>query len=137
MTRITPLYAWLHRIAAMPHEWGYCDCMMVLADWVLTVRGFDPGEGLRGTYGNPEICPIGRRYQADPEPLWREALVALPLVETTSPGDVALVTLRGQRFMVGAVALERGNWAMKTAGKGLVITRAARPHLIWGVGYAA
>lgn len=134
---MTPLYVWLHRIAAVPHEWGYCDCMMVLADWVLMVRGFDPGADLRGTYGSPDICPLGRKYRADPEPVCREAFAALPVVAQASTGDVALVRLPGQRFMAGAVALQGGNWAMKTEAPGMLITKAARPHLIWEVGYAA
>ena len=133
---MSPLYATLHRWAATPHEWGQSDCMMALADWVHLVRGFDPGAGIRGTYGDPDICPVGRALRRDPEPHWRKALHDLPITDAPLPGDVALVAVPGTRFLCGALRL-KGNWAMKTSGKGVCVTRRATMHLCWAVGYEA
>lgn len=139
MTRpvtISPLYATLHRWAAEPHCWGVSDCMMALADWVREVRGFDPGEGLRGTYGNPEVCPLGRAYRADPLPVCRRAFAALTEEVIARPGDIALLELPGQRFLMGGLKLASAEWAMRGEARPVLITRAARPRMIWGVGYA-
>jgi hypothetical protein len=36
----------------LPHrwQWGYCDCTLFAADWVVAATGSDPGADLRGTY---------------------------------------------------------------------------------------
>jgi hypothetical protein len=65
------LYAQLHVWAGTLHEWSYCDCYMVVADWVRIVTGVDPGEELRGTYGDPDVCPRARALRADPVPVGR------------------------------------------------------------------
>jgi hypothetical protein len=132
---MTPLFLTLNRWKVQRHEWGFHDCMIALADWVQSVRGFDPAAGLRGTYGDPAVCPLARAYRADPEPLLRKAFADLPLVDVAEAGDVALVALPGQRFQSGALCLPGGNWALRGEG-GVLITRAARPVLVWGVGYA-
>src|SRR6056297_2834535 len=74
------LYAQLHIWAATPHEWSYCDCFMVLGNWVQAVHGFDPAAELRGTYGDPDVCPVGRKYRADPIPLGERLLGDFPQV---------------------------------------------------------
>ena len=132
-----PHIAALHVWANTPHEWGYSDCMMVLADWVRVVRGFDPAADLRGTYGSPDWCPLGRSYRNDPAPVLRRAFAALPVVATPRLGDVALVEIRGQRHLFGALKIDGRNWAMKTEAQGVLITRAVHPVLTWGVDYAA
>lgn len=131
------LYAMLHLWAAAPHAYGQCDCMLVCADWVRAVRGFDPAARWRGSYGDPDLCPLGRRYRADPEPLWREGFAPLPEVATAGFGDVALVALAGERWLIGAVRLRGRDWAIKTPGRGMMTTRFVRPVLIYGVGYEA
>lgn len=130
------LYAMLHRWAAAPHEYGVLDCMLMPADWVWLNRTFDPAARWRGTYGHPDICPLGRRFRADPEPLWRAAYAGFPVVDAASMGDVALVSLPGERWLIGAIRLRGRDWAMKLPGKGVLATRHVRPHLIFGVGYA-
>jgi len=132
---MTPLYATLHLWAATRHEWGWSDCMMVLADWVAKVRGFDPGDGLRGTYGHPDVCPVARGYRADPLPVLARAFANLPRVDSAVPGDVALVAIAGQRFLAGALRLRGRDWALRGEGP-VLVTRAVTPVAIWGVGYA-
>jgi len=133
---MTPLFVALHRWAVRPHEWGVFDCMLMLADWVAEVRGFDPAADLRGTYGNPEVCPVGRRYRDNPEPILRAAFLPLPVTDAPMPGDVALVQMRGSPFLFGAVRVDGRNWAMKPETGGLTVTRAVVPVTAWGVGYA-
>lgn len=136
------LYAHLHFWAATAHEWSYCDCFMVLADWVRVVRGFDPGEELRGTYGDPAVCPIARSYRADPISLGDRLLARLPVVDEARVGDIAFVQMPGDRFLCGAIRLKSGphgraQWAMKVASRGVLVTHRAQPVKVWGVGYEA
>ena len=131
------LYRQLHVWAAKPHEWSYCDCMTILADWVQIVRGFDPAAGLRGTYGDPEMCPIGRAYRADPLPVCSRVFAPLPVVDAPAYGDVALVDVPGSRFLSGAIRLKGRAWAMKTEARGMMFARSLRPVCVWSVGYAA
>lgn len=133
---MTPLFAAMHRWAVRPHEWGVFDCMLMLADWVVEVRGFDAAADLRGTYGNPEWCPVSRRLRADPEPILREAFARLPVTESPGPGDIALVQMRGAPFLFGAVRVDARNWAIKPEAPQLLVTRAVVPVVAWGVGYA-
>ncbi len=135
------LYAHLHLWAGMAHEWSYCDCYMVLADWVQVIKGYDPAVGLRGTYGDPDVCPLARTYRADPVPLGDRFLSGLPVVNKAAFGDVAFVKVRGNQFMCGAIRIKdtpkgKPQWAMKTSGNGLMITHLVSPVKIWGVGYA-
>lgn len=129
-------YQIIHHWHGAAHVWGECDCMLVLADWVRAVRGFDPAADLRGTYGDPDVCAVGRAYRADPLPVCRRAFGALPEVARPAPGDIALLGLPGQRFLFGALRLDDTLWAMKLEGRGVVTTRAGRAMAIWGVGYA-
>jgi hypothetical protein len=110
---------------------------MILGEWVNIVRGFDPAAEIRGTYGDPDVCPIGRAYRADPVPLGDRLLAALPVVDHAALGDIAFVAIPGQRFLSGAIKLKRNAWAMKTASKGVQVARHVQPVRIWGVGYAA
>jgi hypothetical protein len=130
------LYVQLHRWAATPHEWSYCDCYMVVADWVRIVRGFDPGEELRGSYGDPAVCPRARALRADPVPVGRRLLAALPETDAPVFGDVAFVHVPGARFLCGAIRLKGNAWAMKTESQGVQVSRFVRPEIAWSVGYA-
>jgi hypothetical protein len=131
------LYRQLHVWAATPHEWSYCDCYTILGDWVQIVCGFDPAAEVRGTYGDPEMCPIARGYRADPIPICSRLFEPLPVTDAPVYGDVALVTVPGTRFLCGAILLKKGNWAMKTEKvRGMTFARSVRPTRAWSVGYA-
>jgi hypothetical protein len=131
------LYRQLHVWAAKPHEWSYCDCMTILADWVQIVRGFDPAADLRGTYRNPDVCATGFAYRADPLPVCSRVFAPLPVVDAPAYGDVALVEVPGTRYLCGAIRIKRNLWAMKTAPKGMMFARNLRVERAWSVGYAA
>lgn len=114
------LSAWLTRFARLPYEWGHRDCMLFMADWVAHVTGTDPAADLRDSYGNPEVCPVGRGYRNDPLPVVARAFAGL--APTTDPvrGDVALVQFHGQRFLTGAICLGGGGWAAKLPPAGVL-----------------
>ncbi len=132
------LFAWLHRAAGDPHEWGHSDCMMLLADWVRHVTGTDPAEGLRDSYGDPAICPVGRAYRNDPRPVCTRAFLALEQTCDPQRGDIALGEVRGNRFLCGAICMGGGHWAFRPEAGGLLfLRRAFRPVLAWRVPHAA
>lgn len=134
---MSPLYLALHRWALTPHAWSECDCMTTLADWVLEVRGVDPAADLRGTYGDPAVCPVGRRYARDPLRVCGPAFMACGLIEADPvAGDIGLVVWPGERWISGALCLGR-QWASKTEGRGVLTGRPVQVISAWGVGYAA
>lgn len=134
---MSPLYARLHLWAVTPHEWGYSDCHMAPADWVLDQCGRDPGADLRGTYGDPAVCPIARAYQRDPLPVVRKAYAGAGVPVTTAPvpGDVGIIRQNGNRFLIGALCLGE-SWATKTLEQGVLIIRPIEIVAAWEVGYA-
>lgn len=134
---MSPLYARLHLWAVTPHEWGFTDCYMTLADWVRDQTGRDPGEGLRGSYGHPDMCPIARRYRADPLEAADRAFQGAGLSPTATPlpGDVGIIRHRGQRFLFGGLCLG-DRWASKCESDGVLIARPGEVVAAWSVGYA-
>ena len=133
---MTPLYLTLHRWAATPYVWGEADCMTSIADWVLAQKGFDPASEMRGTYGDPAVCTVARRYAANPLPMWDRSLTALPRAQSAAPGDIGLVVWPGERRLSGALCLGR-EWASRIEGRGVLTGRVARIEAAWGIGYAA
>lgn len=136
---MTPLYARLHLWAATPHEWGYNDCIMSLADWVRDQTGRDPGAEYRGRYGDPSVCPIARSmFRAPLKPVSNACRAAGLQVcaDALHPGDVGLVhQFPHSGTLIGALCLGQ-QWASKTAGQGVLIFRPASVRVAWEVGYA-
>lgn len=134
---MSPLYARLHLWAVTPFEWGFTDCYMTLADWVRDQTGRDPGEGLRGSYGHPDMCPIARRYRADPCDVVGTACegAGLRQIDQPQPGDVGIIRHHGQRFMFGGLCLG-DQWASKSEAQGVLIGRPTEFVAAWSVGYA-
>lgn len=131
------LYVQLNRWAATQHEWSYCDCYMVLSDWIMTVHGVDPLAELRGTYGNPDVCPTGRKLRANLIELGEKFFADFPIMQEPAVGDIAMVKLYGHRYLCGAVRIKGNQWALKTEGNGVTVTKHAQPQRIWGIGYEA
>ena len=130
---MTPLYAELHHWQITEHEWGYFDCFLAPCHWVAWQRGFDPAAEVRGTYGNPDRCPVGRDLLTHAEIHARRALAPLQTVGEAIPGDVALLRLPRHRFLCGALKLDGRNWAMKTKERSVIVTRVGTPVVIWRV----
>ena len=133
---MTPLYLTLHRWAATPYIWGEADCMTSIADWVQEQCGFDPAADVRGTYGDPAVCAVARRYAANPLPMWDRSLAALARTEAPAPGDIGLVIWSGERRLSGALCLGR-EWASRVEGRGVMTGRVAWVEAAWGINYAS
>ena len=134
---MSPLYARLHLWAVTPHEWGFTDCYMTLADWVRDQTGRDPGADLRGSYGHPDTCPLARRLRADPLPTAEGAMSGVGLTRTTTPqpGDAGVIRHRGQRYLFGGLCLGE-RWASKCETEGVLIARPTSIVAAWSLGHA-
>jgi hypothetical protein len=141
--QMTPLYQELHRWRARPFVWGEMDCITAICDWVLRVRGVDPGAPVRGTYDSRGACQRETGYFRDPVGVIGKlfADVGLARVEVAQPGDVALIVVAdvdGRRSPCGALWLGAA-WGCKGPhGTTAISPRVVGdPMAIWGVGYAA
>lgn len=151
---MTPLYAELHRWAALPHAWGQCDCMLVLGDWVARVRGVDPFAALRGTYDSPLTCERATGFLSDPVPVAARHLQggaglarvdlfdpadpdAPALLSRLAPGDIAVIRRRDDpRWPMGALWTGRC-WACKGPNGTTTLHPAlVQPLAAWRVGDA-
>jgi hypothetical protein len=124
----------ISRWKALPFRWGKVDCMLVLADWVERVHGFDPAFELRGRYASPlEAERIGQ-YVSDPIAAPAAVCSVAGFEKTANPvrGDVGVV-LNGTG-PIGAICLGR-NWAAK-AVEGVMIGRPLKVLSAWSVGDA-
>jgi hypothetical protein len=129
-----PIYAWLTLRRGAPYEWGHSDCMIFMADWIAHATGSDPAAHLRDTYGDPAVCPVGRSYRNDPEPVVAAAFAGLQGADDPQPGDVALLRWRGQRFLSGGIRLHDDFWVAKHYGRGLITAKGiCTPVRAWRV----
>lgn len=117
-------------------EWGQCDCLLALADWIRAKHGVDLGASRRGTYTTERECE---------ELLTREGGIlafvcrimadnGFDQTETATAGNIGLVyapTSAGIQ-LTGAIAVNERSWALLTPDKGLVIT-PMRVAAIWNV----
>lgn len=120
--RSQALNAFLADGALLPFVFGERDCVLWVADWVMSQRGFDPAARLRGTFrcalGSARIVRRGGGLVA----LVSEPMARHGLSETNAPGvgDVGIImTVAGE-----LAAICTGDaWAVK-AKDGLAIVRA-------------
>tara|TARA_Y100000815_G_scaffold275298_1_gene312744 strand:+ start:2986 stop:3408 length:423 start_codon:yes stop_codon:yes gene_type:complete len=140
MSVMSEHYRELHRWMSLPHIWGESDCIIVLADWVLRVRGVDPAEAVRGTYCDPVSCQQVTGFLRAPVETAGRYLEAVGLTRGNALqiGDVAVIRRRDDpRWPCGAM------WLGDCWGcKGPQGTTTLQPALVeveafWGVGYAA
>lgn len=135
---MTPLFKEVHRWMGLPFRWGETDCCMVVCDWVLAVRGFDPAAGLRLTYDSAGECERLTRWFSDPVAAWAARMAPLPRVERTVPGDIGILQMdtgNGRIRPHGALFLGgRGVWAVKGEA-GVVAFERPAVLAAWGVGY--
>ena len=137
---MTPLYAEIHRWAALPFEWGHADCMTVLCDWIHRVRGVDPARDVRGTYYDLLSCERATGYIRQPvETAARHFEGIAGLKRTGAPvrGDVGVLLLAGQGSARACGGLCLGEtWCMKTEGAAGTTTMVPSQILAaWSVGY--
>lgn len=130
----------LNRWLTLEFEWGWSDCMIVLADWVLRVRGVDPAADLRRTYATPGECERVTRYFSDPLGVTSRAFEGVAgLAPTTAPqmGDVGVVLGRTERGIeaVGALCLGPGRGWVNKQPHGMQEFEPVQVLKAWSVGY--
>lgn len=123
----------LDRSAARRFEWGVCDCLLEVADWLDIACGFDIANQWRGTYASEAeaMALMG----GDQLAFMRAQAAALGVAEAAAKpqfGDVALVTLAGQDRPLAAVLLPSGRWRMRTS-TGIVMTRDVVVLAAWAL----
>jgi hypothetical protein len=109
------LSAFLRHQAQTPHEYGFCDCALVLADWWFVRTGIDPAAHLRGTYSTEDECNAVVRDQGGLLRLVSDlarSVGALP-TKMLAPGAIAVVRYRGMRF--GGIRTPSDRWFIKSA----------------------
>lgn len=137
---MSPLYAELHRWAGQAHDWGRCDCMTTVCDWIASRTGMDPMADLRLAYSSPAECQRLTGFLHDPlaavSPRFEAA--GLTLGNELRPGDVGILRRRDDpRWPVG------GLWLGEAWGcKGPDGTTTLAPAMVevlafWSVGYEA
>lgn len=134
---VSPLHAYLSVAARRAFDWGICDCMTLIADWVAQVRGVDPMAELRRCYDSPASCHRLTRYFDDPVGVVEAQLGGLSRTDAPAPGDVAVIEAPGvTRDPVGAIWTGK-SWACR-APEGLTTIRPAFVRILaaWSVGYA-
>ena len=131
------LFATINAWKATPFVWGRRDCMLVLADWIMEVRGVDPAAGRRGTYHDEKSCEAVTGFISRPVEVAARHFegVGLARVDQAQPGDVAVIQIGNA--VVGAI-WNGAAWVSKSErGAHAAHPRFAKVLACWEVGYAA
>ncbi|MBD0416499.1 DUF6950 family protein [Oryzicola mucosus] len=110
------LYAHLHRWMAEPFVWGKSDCILSLADYVMSLGHPDPAAKWRGTYDSALTCQRVSGFLNDPVRLIEEGVAPLGFarVQQAERGDIGVIrfTDDGKVVSTGAICLGN-NWAVR------------------------
>lgn len=94
----------------LPHRWrwGYCDCTVFAADWVVEATGKDPAADLRGTYHDADDAHAILRAAGGCEALVNAKLSACGFRRSPAleDGDVGIVRALAGFDAAGAVVTE-------------------------------
>lgn len=125
----------LEEYIRLPHrwQWGFCDCTLFPADWVVEVTGKDPGAELRGTYFDADGAAGILRAAGGAERLVGAKLSVLGFqsVQTPRDGDIGMVhaltgfDAGGSEFKVIPAIKFGPLWAVMSARGAMV------KHLDW------
>lgn len=127
------LSAHLRRLAAEPFQYGRCDCLLALADWVALRTGVDLGGEFRGKYKNERGWKRIVVRAGGMRTFVGELLLRVGWLEVTDPrpGDIGVLIVSADRGPCGALRGER-HWHMKTAS-GLAAVMIGSPiQGTWG-----
>jgi hypothetical protein len=112
------LPTFLREMAETPFAWGRCDCMLMLADWVLLCRGVDPAADARGRYSTfRQMLRLVRREGGVEAFATARFDRCLSRANEPQSGDIGLIRAPGG--LAGAIRTGHG-WAQK-AERGLVV----------------
>lgn len=111
----------LASLARRKWEWGKTDCLMILADWFIVKRGFDPVAGWRGTYSTERECLAILQREGGIVALVDKVCQGIcERTDTPKAGDIAVVLAP---WKAGAICVNETERAVLTVDKGLVIAR--------------
>lgn len=124
------LDAFLEDMARQPFSDGASDCVLTVADWVVTKGHPDPAAPFRGRYGTARQRLRLVREAGGMVALMEAGASRAGLEPTAEPlrEDVGLILAHGQA--VAAICLGR-QWALK--GEGLVVAEPAEILAAWRV----
>ena len=132
------LYAHLHRWMAEPFVWGKSDCILSLADYVISLGHPDPAAKWRGTYDSALSCQRVSGFLNDPVRLIEEGVAPLGFrrVQAAERGDIGVIKVADSGKLVATGAICLGiNWAVR-GERSLVIGPAAEVVAVWRVLHA-
>lgn len=141
MIAVTPMHpavAEAQRWISRPFVWGECDCLTVLADWVLRMRGIDPMAGLRLTYGTAGECQRVTGFFTDPMGVMGRVAEAAGLqrrLGLPQMGDIGLllsITGPGRTTPHGGLFLGT-SWACKAEAGLTTLETPGKVLAVWGV----
>lgn len=94
-------------------EYGVCDCLLVVSDWVLVSTGIDPAARFRHTYSTEEGYVRLLKKHGGPVALFDKLASDIGWYRTDRPvtGDVGLLGLKDDRI-VGAIRND-AMWVVK------------------------
>lgn len=125
--------------APQTHDWGPANCGFFIADYVEHRLGRDPAADLRGIIGNEGDARALIERERGFLGLVHRRMVGVGLKRRrfgpAQMGDVALLLLPTVKGVepIGAIALGRGRWAVRTSSglrftRGLALASWALPH---------
>lgn len=133
---MSPLFGHINHWKAAPFQWGQCDCITVLADWVMRNGSEDPLRGIRGTYDGPLSCERQTGFISDPVVVIDQLFGDVGCDRITEPVAGAIAVLRradDARFPFGAV-FTGTHWVSKGPNGATALNPALVEVLaIWGL----
>ena len=111
-------------------EWGRCDCVTFVCDWIVAQRGVDPAASFRGQYRSglkaaENLADNGGIVEAVGKFFSSAGLAA---TKTPKPGDVGVVAMMRPTC---AIYVGDGKWASK--GRRGITVSVASPLAAWSV----
>lgn len=131
-----PTVQLMNRWQGSRFDWGICDCVLAVADWVLARTGVDPAADLRLTYRGAGECQRVTGFFTDPLSVIGPRMDRIaPRTDAPGPGDVGLVLVAVDGVVQphGAVCLGGGLWGLKVEA-GAMTTKRAKVLAAWSIG---
>jgi len=122
------LAEFLATLAGRKWEWGRTDCLMVLADWFVVQRGWDPVAEWRGTYSTEAECLRILEREGGIVSLVEKIVHGIcPRTNSPQAGDIAIVRTPK---MTGAICVSESMRAILTTDIGLLIANEKELPLV-------
>lgn len=129
------LQEYLSSLAGRTPAFGECDCMLIVADWVRQLTGYDEGAHYRGTYNDEMGWRNVVMRAGGPVMLVDEACARLGLrctLPAPRAGDVGVVAMPSVGH-IGAICGGARWIVMTTVGLAALSVSKTRVLTAWGV----